>query len=122
MDNMEMTIIGSLGRDVDERYTPTGKLVGNFSVAVEKGFGDNKHTEWVECTMWANGDKLLFGEWAVKGTKALLRGTPRIKTWTPRDGGEKRFGMELTVNYWRILGGGKPKEDAEPSPYDGEAE
>ena len=39
-------IVGNLGRDPEMRYTPAGKAVTSFSVAVSDGFGENKKTIW----------------------------------------------------------------------------
>lgn len=122
MDNMRLEVItGNLGRDVEVKYTPSGKMVGNFSVAVEQGFGDRKHTVWLDCVIWGINDKILFAEWAGKGTKVWLEGTPTVEAWTSKDG-EAKAKMVLTVHDWRILSGGKSREDAEPSPFDGDEE
>jgi single-strand DNA-binding protein len=125
MNNMELLVMtGNLGRDVSEKFTPSGKLVGEFSVAVEVGFGDNKHTEWLDCVIWGQKDKsgeetLLFARWAGKGTKVLLRGTPKVECWIAKDGGEAKGKMVLTVTDWRILSGGKAKNGAEAAtPFD----
>lgn len=128
MNNMKLQVItGNLGRDVETKYLPTGQLKGEFSVAVEVGFGGKKHTEWISCEIWATkdkegNDKLLFAEWAGKGTKVYLEGTPGIEVWNAKETGEAKGKMVLTVSDWRVLSGGKSKEAAEATPYDGDAE
>lgn len=42
---------GRLGRDA-ELKSPNGKPLLSFAVAVESGWGDNKKTTWVECTLF----------------------------------------------------------------------
>lgn len=42
---------GRLGRDVDTRYTTNGTPVASFTAANDVGFGDNKKTQWVKCTL-----------------------------------------------------------------------
>ena len=121
MDNMRLeVIVGHLGRNIEVKYTPTGKLVGNFSLAVEVGFGDRKHTEWIDCTVWGINDKILLAEWAGKGTKVWLEGTPAVQVWKNKEG-EPQGKIVLTVRDWRVLSGGKSKEEA-ATPYDGDEE
>jgi single-strand DNA-binding protein len=46
------TFIGRIGRDAVARYTPNGKAVTGWSLAVDTGFGDNKQTTWLDCSLW----------------------------------------------------------------------
>ena len=49
-------LIGRLGKDPESKFTPTGKKVTNFSLAVSqrwKTSGEFKeHTEWVNIEAW----------------------------------------------------------------------
>ena len=121
MNDLELRVFGNLGHDVENKYTPSGKLVSNFSVATNVGYGDNKHTVWVKCVAW---EKLaeLIEKMACKGTSIYLRGTPEIETWIGKESGEATGSFKLVVQDFRILKNGKPKEGAEETPYDGEAE
>jgi single-strand DNA-binding protein len=44
--------IGRIGRDAVTRHTQSGKAVTGWSLAVDKGFGDNKQTVWLDCSGW----------------------------------------------------------------------
>ena len=48
-------IVGRAGRDAAQRFTPSGKPVTQFSLAVNIGYGENKKTQWFDVTCW---DKL----------------------------------------------------------------
>ncbi len=55
----KVLIIGNLGRDPDMRYTPSGKPVTSFSVAVSRGWttsgGERREaTEWFNVVAWGN--------------------------------------------------------------------
>lgn len=53
------TAIGRVGRDAQTRYTQAGKPVTGWSLAVDKGWGDNKQTVWLDCSLWGDrGEKL----------------------------------------------------------------
>ena len=49
---MHLMIAGNVGRDGEVRTTQSGKVNCSWSVAVDTGFGQNKTTTWVRCTMW----------------------------------------------------------------------
>lgn len=51
--------VGRIGRDAVTRFTQTGKAVTGWALAVDRGFGDNKQTVWLDCTLWGDrGQKL----------------------------------------------------------------
>ena len=51
--------IGRIGRDAVTRHTQGGKAVTGWSLAVDRGWGDNKQTTWMDCTIWGErGEKL----------------------------------------------------------------
>ena len=46
--------IGNVGKDAEVRYTPAGNAVASWSIAVNSGWGDNKQTIWLDCSMWGD--------------------------------------------------------------------
>lgn len=51
--------IGRIGRDAQTRFTQSGKAVTGWSLAVDRGWGDNKQTIWLDCSLWGErGQKL----------------------------------------------------------------
>ena len=63
----KVMIIGNLGRDPEMRYTPTGKPVTQFSVAVNQSTKNQQTGEWVEETDWFRVS--VFGDRAERGQK-----------------------------------------------------
>ena len=49
---INVTVVGSLGKDPEIRSTGSGKKVASFSVAVDQGYGESKKTEWVNIIAW----------------------------------------------------------------------
>lgn len=70
---------GNLVRDARTASTPNGKSVCNFTVAVSDGFGDNEHTEFVECALWGKRAEGKLPGCLTKGTKVGIVGRPRVK-------------------------------------------
>jgi single-strand DNA-binding protein len=44
--------VGRIGRDAVTRFTQAGKAVTGWALAVDKGFGENKQTVWLDCSWW----------------------------------------------------------------------
>lgn len=119
MNNIWSQCIGNLGHDVTLQYTDDGKLFGKTSVAVEVGYGDKKDTLWLQAVVWGEQNAQRFHDYCQKGTRVYLTGTPGVNAWKTKDG-DVRSQMTFTIQEFRVLSGGRPKEDAEPTPYDGE--
>lgn len=65
--------IGRAGRDAETRFTPGGKPVTSWSLAVDSGYGDNKQTIWVDCSIWGErGQKVA--EYIKKGSQLGVHG------------------------------------------------
>ena len=81
----KITIVGRLGKDVELRYTPDGKAVASFSVAVDDGFGENKKTIWFRVSVWGKQAEPC-NQYLKQGSIVLVDGrlTPDPKTGGPR--------------------------------------
>lgn len=67
------TFKGRIGRDAVTRHTQAGKAVTGFSLAVDIGWGDNKQTLWLDCSLWGDrGEKLA--QHLVKGSQPTVSG------------------------------------------------
>jgi single-strand DNA-binding protein len=67
------TGIGRIGRDAITRHTTSGKAVTSWALAIDSGYGDNRQTIWLDCSMWdERGAKV--GEYICKGDKLGVTG------------------------------------------------
>ena len=103
-------LIGRLGKDPEGRFTPTGKKVTHFSLAVSNRWrtkdGETKeYTEWVNIEAWGRLGEVCQ-EYLKKGSLIYLEG--RLKTEKYEEGGESRF-------YTRIVATGLEFLDKKPS-------
>lgn len=111
----DVTLVGNLGRDPEMQYTPTGKAVTNFSLAVtEPG---KESPMWVKITAW---EKLaeIANQHLKKGNPVLVKGrleydpqTGGPQVWNGRDG-SVNASFELTAFTIRFLpsGGGRGQQ------------
>ena len=86
-------LIGRLGKDPESKYTPTGKKVAHFSLAVSQrwktGVENKEYTEWVNIEAWGRLGEVCQ-EYLKKGSLVYLEG--RLKTEKYEDkGGDTKF-------------------------------
>lgn len=68
------TAIGRVGRDAQVRYTPAGKAVAGWSLAVDDGWGQNKQTVWLDCSLWGDRAEKL-APYITKGAQIGVTGS-----------------------------------------------
>ncbi len=98
----KVSIIGNLGRDPEMRYTPNGRPVTEFSVAVNQSTKNQQTGEWVEATDWFRvtvwGDRAeRTAEQLHKGNRVFVEGRFRTREFEARDG-QKRTSLEVTAD------------------------
>src|SRR4051794_6143461 len=98
----KLMIIGNLGRDPEMRYTPSGRPVTEFSVAVNQSTKNQQTGEWNEETDWFRvsvwGDRAeRAAEQLRKGNRVFLEGRFRTREYEARDG-QKRISLEITAD------------------------
>ena len=116
----KITALGYLGMNPEIKFTPQGKAVTNFSLAVSDGFGDKKKTIWFRVTVWGKQAESC-NEHLTKGRGAVVEGRLQAddkgnpKTFERKDG-TTGSSFEITATDVRFLpsGGGvksKPVQD-----------
>jgi single-strand DNA-binding protein len=98
----EITIVGSLGRDPELRFTPGGKAVASFSVAVssrkksQSGGWEDDGTTWYRCTAWDQMAENVT-ESLVQGSRVIVQGRLRMREFDLKDGGKGKS-LEMQVS------------------------
>ena len=97
-------LIGYLGRDPETRFTPTGKKVTHFSLAVSqrrKVSGETReYTDWVNVEAW-NRLGEVCQEYLKKGSLIYLEG--RLKTDKYEDNGNTRYFSKVVTQLVQFL-------------------
>jgi single-strand DNA-binding protein len=102
----KIMLIGNLGRDPEMRFTPSGKPVTHFTLAVSRRrrspdgeFVDE--TEWFRINCW---DRLaeVADQYLSKGSKVYIEGRVHLNTFTGNDG-QERSSMEVTASEMMML-------------------
>jgi single-strand DNA-binding protein len=71
---------GNLGNDIEVRFTPNGKCIGQFSLPVTSGWGDNEKTAWVKCKVLGDRAEKLQ-PYLVKGSLVTINGRFEMDEW-----------------------------------------
>ena len=98
----KVMIIGNLGSDPEMRYTPNGRAVTQFNVAVNQSTKNQQTGEWVEETDWFRvsvwGDRAeRMAESLRKGNKVFVEGRFKTRQFEGRDG-QTRTALEITAD------------------------
>jgi single-strand DNA-binding protein len=109
-------LIGRLGKDPETRFTPTGKKVCHFSLAVNRHWhsaeGEAKEaTDWFNVEAWGRVGEICQ-EYLGKGSLIFLEGSLQVDQYEKE--GEKRTATKVVAHTLQMLDR-KPGE-AEPMP------
>ena len=95
------TFIGNLVRDPELRATQNGTSVCNFTIAAEDGWGDKKHTEFVNCVAWSKNAENL-NSYQHKGNRLYVQGRMHTRTWDNKEG-VKQYKTEVVADVIKFL-------------------
>jgi single-strand DNA-binding protein len=109
-----LNIAGYLGNDAEVRMTPSGTAITTFSLPVEQGWGDNKKTTWVRCTLFGKkGSNEAHGltDYLTKGRFVAVTGELVLEEWESK--GEKHALVSCIVRDTKL---GPQPESNRPAP------
>jgi single-strand DNA-binding protein len=120
----KVQIIGYLGRDPEMRYTPNGKPVTSFPVAVTRSWvkpegGRAEKTEWFNVVAWERLAEIC-SQYLTKDSPVYVEGRLETRSWESEDG-QRHYRTEVVANEVIILDKrGLPGEDplSETAPND----
>ncbi|HEX21702.1 MAG TPA: single-stranded DNA-binding protein [Actinobacteria bacterium] len=113
-------LIGNLTRDPELRYTPSGRAVANFGIAVNRIFTNKdgekiKKVDFFNIVVWAKQAENC-AEYLHKGSPAAIEGRLQSRSWETSDG-DKRNTVEVVADNVQFLGrpGGDSSRQSAPS-------
>ena len=101
----KVILMGRLTRDPEVRYTQSGKVVCQFTLAVDR-FTTNaegqREADFVPIVVWGKVGELC-GNSLTKGQRALVDGRLQIRSYEAKDGSGKRWVTEVIANSVQFL-------------------
>jgi single-strand DNA-binding protein len=127
----KVVLLGRLVKDCDVRYTSTGKVVCQFTMAVDRPFNKDgqKEADFIPVVMWGKQAEVA-GNSLQKGHRVLVEGRLQIRSYDDNNG-NKRYVTEVIANSFEFIerkgDGGNANADfaagfggGEPVPFDEE--
>jgi single-strand DNA-binding protein len=110
----KVMLIGYLGRDPEMRYTPSGRPVTAFSLAVTRSWtmadGERREeTEWFNIVAWGDLAERC-NKYLRKGERIYIEGRLQTRSWEGADG-QKHSRTEVVANELLMLDGRAREED-----------
>lgn len=105
-------LIGNLTRDPELKETPSGVSVCRFSVAVNRGYGDDQTADFFNVTAW-RGLAENVAKFCKKGCKVGVSGDLQLRRYEGNDGVE-RLSVDVVAQEIEFL---TPKEKRQDDFY-----
>jgi single-strand DNA-binding protein len=118
----QVTFIGRLGKDPDMSYTPTGKPVTKFSMAVDQG--KEQKPMWLNISCW-NELAERMNSFLYKGALVFVQGRLQLRTYADKSNIERQA-LEVVAQAVQVLEKTRPAmstpssdavEDNEETPF-----
>ncbi len=116
-------LVGHLGRDPEVRYTKSGQVVTNFSLATTErwtGRDGNREerTEWHRIVAWGKLGETC-GQYLSKGKQVYIEGRIQTREWQDNSGNNRTTTEIIAANMVMLGQGGgqKQSQDRGPSEY-----
>lgn len=105
----KVILVGTLGRDPETKYMPSGGAVTNISLATSEQWVDKNTNEKQERTEWHRVvmfNKLaeISAQYLRKGSQVYVEGKLQTRKWQGQDG-QDRYTTEIVADTMQMLGG-----------------
>lgn len=116
----KVILMGNLTRDIEIRTTPSGQSVANFTLAVSRSWkgadGQNQdQTSFIDCVAWGKSGEIL-AQYVQKGNPLLVSGRLDQRSWDDKETGKKRSSVEVYVEDFNFVGGGRGDSQESSAP------
>ncbi len=105
VDLNHIILVGRAGKDPEMRYFESGKVVTNFTLAVNRPMKDGL-TDWFDIEIWGKPAEIA-GEYVKKGSLIGVEGKVRWDSWNSKETGELNIKPIVIADNIRLLGSKK---------------
>ena len=109
----KVILMGRLTKEPELRHTPQDIPVVSFSIAVDRGYGDDKQVDFVNVVAWRHTAEFV-SKWFTKGQLIAVSGRLQVRPYSDRDG-NKRTATEVVAEEVFFA---ERKKDGNPSTAD----
>lgn len=91
-----VVLTGRLTADAELKITPNGILVTSFTIAVDRGYGEKKQTDFINIVAWRQTAEFIT-KYFKKGNMIGIEGSIQTRKYTDKNG-NNRTAFEVVVN------------------------
>jgi len=108
-------LVGRAGRDPEVKYFESGKVVCNFTLAVNRNTSNrDEPPDWFDLEVWDKTAEIA-ANYVKKGSLIGVSGALKFDRWTDRNTGDERQKPVIRVDRLELLGSRKDNEAASNS-------
>ena len=113
----KVILVGTVGKDPEMKYMPSGDAIANISVATNDSWKDKNTGEKKEITEWHNvvffkGLAKVVGDYVRKGQLVYIEGSLKTRSW--EKDGQKHYKTEIFADKMVFM----PSSEAKQKPVD----
>lgn len=100
----KVILLGRFVRDPEVKYTPTGKVVAQLTLAVDRPFNNQegqREADFISVIFWGKPAETI-GNNCKKGQRLLIEGRLQIRNYDAKDG-SKRWVTEVIGNTFEFI-------------------
>jgi single-strand DNA-binding protein len=110
-------LLGRLTKDPEVRYTPSGKVVCQFTLAVDRPFSNQegqREADFIPVVIWGKQQAETCGNSLTKGQRTLVEGRLQIRTYDGKDG-NRHWVTEVIADRFEFIERRSDVANARPS-------
>lgn len=104
----KVILIGRVTKEIDLKKTQTGKSVIRFTLAVDKGYGEKKKTNFIDCQAWEGVADTIY-KYVQKGDMLSVSG--ELVNNNFESNGVKQYSYIVNVNEMYFLPNKREKKE-----------
>ena len=104
-----VTLIGNMTADPEEKQGRDDPFA-TFSVAINRGSGDDKDTTFLDCVAYEKLGKQVL-DWGRKGRLVYVEGSVIVRKWEDKEGNKRQA---YGIRCWQVQFLDRPPEDDRP--------
>ncbi len=113
----KVMLIGRLGHEPEMRYTPSGRPLTKYQIAVKRSWkaadGEKKsETEWFNVVTWGKLAEIC-NQYLTKGQQVYIEGRLHTRQWQDEEGGN-HSSVEVVAQEMLMLNSKSEQQNSEP--------
>ena len=100
-----VVLTGRLTAEPELKVTPNGVNVCSFNIAVDRGYGDNKQTDFIPIVAWRNTAEFV-SKYFNKGAEIGIEGSIQTRKYTDKNSNNRTV-FEVVANNAQFIGSKK---------------